>query len=90
MERPQCVFVASGELHAQQICSFLDAAGIHSALRGESLRHTHGLTLDGLGRVEILVDSADADQARLLLASAEAGQFRLRDDSEVGGDETTS
>ena len=30
----------------------LEAAGISSELRGESLRKTHGLTLDGLGMVE--------------------------------------
>ena len=74
------VFVANGEVHAQQVCAFLEAAGIHTAVRGESLRHTHGLTLDGLGAVEISVAEADAGQARLLLESADAGQFRLPDD----------
>jgi hypothetical protein len=90
MEQPQCVFVASGEIHAQQVCAFLNAAGIATAMRGESLRHTHGLTLDGLGRVEILVASADVEQARLLLASAESGQFRLGDEAEPTDDEAGS
>lgn len=77
----RCVFVASGEVHAQQVRAFLEAAGIPTAVRGESLRHTHGLTLDGLGAVEITVAEADAHQARTLLASADAGKFRLPDDA---------
>jgi predicted deacylase len=74
------VFVASGEIQAQQIQGFLEAAGIVSELRGESLRKTHGLTVDGLGMVEIVVSSEDEEQARALLASAESGAFRLEDD----------
>ena len=77
----RCVFVASGEMHAQQVRAFLEAAGISTAVRGESLRNTHGLTLDGLGAVEIRVAEADEDRARALLASAEAGQFRLSEDA---------
>jgi len=76
----QCVFVASGELHAQQVRAFLEAAGISAVERGESLRKTHGLTVDGLGAVEILVAEGDVDQARSLLDAADAGTFRLTDD----------
>ena len=78
----QCVFVASGAMHAQQVRTFLEAAGISAVERGESLRNTHGLTLDGLGAVEILVADGDAARARALLDSAEAGTFRLGDDEE--------
>ena len=77
-----CVFVANGEIHAQQVRTFLEASGISAVERGESLRNTHGLTLDGLGAVEILVAEADADRARSLLDSAEAGAFRLAEDEE--------
>ena len=83
----QRVFVASGEVEAQQIRAFLEAAGIATAERGEALRKTHGLTVDGLGAVDILVSETDAAQARELLASAEAGAFRLGDDAEISGDE---
>jgi hypothetical protein len=79
----RCVFVASGEIHAQQIRAFLEDAGIATLERGEALRHTHGLTVDGLGAVEILVNDADAAHARELLASAETGTFRLGDDGET-------
>jgi hypothetical protein len=71
------VFVANGELHAQQVRAFLEAAGIHTSERGEALRHTHGLTLNGLGTVEIMVDETDEARARMLLASADAGAFRI-------------
>jgi len=80
------VFVANGEMHAQQILDFLEAAGMAAVQRGEALRHTHGLTVDGLGAVEILVAQADADQARTLLDSAEAGLFRLGDDADTSSD----
>lgn len=76
------VFVASGEMQAQQVRAFLEAAGIPSLVRGEALRKTHGLTIDGLGAVEIFVNEADAERARSLLESAEAGEFRLPDDAE--------
>ena len=62
--------------------AFLEAAGIRAAERGESLRHTHGLTLDGIGAVQILVAEVDEDRARSLLDSAEAGMFRLAEDAE--------
>ena len=54
-----------------------------SELKGESLRKTHGLTIDGLGMVEVVVSSEDEAQARALLASAEQGTFRLDDDAQV-------
>jgi hypothetical protein len=84
MEHERRVFTASGELHAQQVRAFLEAAGIATDLRGESLRNTHGLTINELGMVEILVSDADEDRARALLASVENGEFRLGDDADVG------
>jgi hypothetical protein len=81
MDPGRCVFTANGEIQAHQIRAFLEVAGIPSQLRGESLRNTHGLTLDGLGRVEIIVADLDEVRARALLASAEAGDFRLDDDA---------
>jgi putative signal transducing protein len=71
------VFVANGEVQAQQVRAFLEAAGVATIERGEALRNTHGLTLDGLGAVEIFVPSEQADEARTLINSAEAGSFRV-------------
>ena len=67
MER--CVFTANGEIQAQQVQAFLESAGIQSMLRGESLRKTHGLTFDGLGSVEILVDVEGQPVVRLVGAA---------------------
>lgn len=86
-ERMQRVFVANGEIHAQQIRAFLETAGIPTLVHGEALRHTHGLTLNGLGTVEILVAPEDVTQARALLDSAEAGEFRVPDER---GDEPST
>lgn len=85
MEHPlRRVFVANGELHAQQVRAFLEAAGIATSERGEALRHTHGLTVDGLGAVDIMVSDNDAARASSLLASADAGAFRIPDRAEEG------
>jgi hypothetical protein len=78
-----CVFVASGQIPAEQVRSFLQASGVGCILRGESLSKTHGFTLDGLGRVEVLVAEADEDRARELLASAESGEFRIGGDNDA-------
>ena len=84
MEHRRCIFTANGEIQAQQVRTFLDAAGISTDVRGEALRKTHGLTLDGLGMVQILVSEDDEQRARALLESAERGVFRLADDADVG------
>lgn len=79
----QCVFVANGDIHAHQVRSFLEGAGIQTAERGESLRKTYGLTSGSLAAVEILVAEADVGRARSLLESAETGKLRLADDAET-------
>ena len=83
-EHTHRVFVANGELQAQQVRAFLESAGIPTFELGESLRLTHGLTLDGLGAVEIFVEEANAVRAEELLASADSGQFRLADEDALG------
>ena len=82
-EDTRCVFVANGQDEANQIVAFLEAAGIASALRGESTTKTHGFTVDGLGRLEVLVTESDEEQARALLTSAAAGEFQLQEDEDI-------
>ena len=81
-EQRRSVFIANGEVEAQQVRAFLKAKGIPSFLMGETLRITHGLTI-GPGGVEIFVAEADADHARSLLDSAEAGELRLDEHTDV-------
>jgi hypothetical protein len=81
-QQSQLVFTANGDIHAAQVRAFLEAAGIATTIRAESLRQTHGLTLDGLGAVEIFVAGPDFERARRLLDAAETGKFRLADTAE--------
>jgi hypothetical protein len=74
---PVVVYTAQGEAEETQVRSFLAAHDIPISTRGEALRKTHGLTLDGLGQVEILVSPEHADRARRLLAEVERGDFRI-------------
>jgi putative signal transducing protein len=85
-ENERCVFVAHGLTEANQVQAFLEAAGIPSVLRGEALTKTHGLTVDGLGKLEIIVAESDEEQARALLSSVEAGEFRLDEDADLEAD----
>ena len=65
------VWYAQGEMDAQLIRSLLESNGIDSMLSGESLRLTHGFTVDGLAEVRILVREDDARRARDIIASQE-------------------
>jgi len=76
---PVVVFTAQGELEETQVRSFLAAHDIPTSTRGEALRHTHGLTLDGLGAVEIMVAAQHEADARRLLDQAERGELTLDD-----------
>lgn len=80
------VYSANGQTEAEQVRAFLEASGISSVLRGESLTKTHGVTVSDIGRVDIFVAEADADRANELLASVERGDFQLSEDDEL--DET--
>ena len=76
------VFTAQGELEETQVRSFLAAHDIATSTRGEALRKTHGLTLNGLGQVEIHVPLQYVERARELLALAESGVLSLDEDSD--------
>lgn len=76
------VSTVQGQFTEQQIRAFLEAHGIATHVRGETLRTTHGISVDGLGTVEILVERDLADEARDLLARAERGELALEADEE--------
>ena len=71
------VHTAQGEFEETQVRSFLAAHDIPTTIRGEALRKTHSLTLDGLGQVEILVAPEHEEEARRLLQAVERGDFTL-------------
>jgi hypothetical protein len=79
----RCVFIASGEVQAQQVASFLQAWGIQATLQGEALRKVHGVTVGRLGAVAIHVTASDEALARRLLESVEGGEFSLKEDESL-------
>ena len=83
MQDESCVYKTNGEAEAQQIKALLEANDIPCVLRGESVRMTHGFTLDGLGVVRVCVPPDLADRARELIAAAEAGELTLRPGEDV-------
>ena len=66
------VWRAYGEIDAQLIRSVLECNGVECMLSGDALRLTHGITVDGLGEVRVLVRSADAKRAQEILAASES------------------
>jgi predicted amidophosphoribosyltransferase len=65
------VYLAQGEMDAQMIRSVLEANGVECMLSGESVRLTHGFTVDGLAEVRVLVRETDAARARDVIAASE-------------------
>ena len=72
-----CVYKTNGDIEAQQVKAFLAAHGIPCEFRGESLRMTHGFTLDGLGVVRICVPEAMVERARMAGSSEGLPAVRL-------------
>ena len=62
------VYVASGQLEAEIIKGRLESEGIPAMLRYEAAGLIYGLTIDGLGQVEIQVPSPLAQHASEILA----------------------
>ena len=73
------VSTVQGQFVEGQVRAFLEANGIPTQTRGETLRTTHAISIDGIGAVEILVPRDLAATARKLLARAEHGDFRIED-----------
>lgn len=73
------VTVVQGQFEEGQLRAFLKAHGIPTHVQGESLRTTHGLSVDGLGAVEVFVRATDEAAARDLIARAERGELTLPD-----------
>jgi len=73
------VSTVQGQFVEAQIKAFLEAHDIPCQLRGEALRVTHAISIDGIGAAEVLVPAELADKARDLLARAERGELALDD-----------
>jgi len=69
------VYVASGQPEAQIVKGRLETEGIPAMLRYESAGLVYGLTIDGLGQVEIQVPSSSAQHAKEILMAGERGEY---------------
>ncbi len=64
------VYVSQGHLGAHVARSKLEAAGIPAILKYDSASLIFGLTVDGIGRVRVLVPAQLAEEARVILEEA--------------------
>jgi hypothetical protein len=84
MERQQwtTIYVSQGILAAEVVKSKLELAGIRVLLEYESLGPVLGLTVDGLGKVEVTVPEEDVEAALALLDEEhfDADEDELPDD----------
>ena len=71
-----------GAIEEEQVRSFLEANNIPSETFGEAVRHTHSITIDGLGAVTVFVPREFADKARDLLDKVERGELEIQEDLE--------
>jgi len=65
------VYISQGPLQAEVMKGKLEAAGIPVLLRYEAIGRILGLTVDGLGRVEVLVPPEFEAAARDILEEQE-------------------
>ncbi len=63
------VYTSNGPLAAEVVKGRLESAGIPAVLKYESAGRVFGLTLDGLGSVQVLVEREREQEARELLKS---------------------
>jgi len=82
MEHLVAVSTVQGQFAEEQVRAFLEANGVPTEVRGETLRTTYGISVDGIGRVEILVPVDRADEARDLLKQADTGALSLAVDQD--------
>ena len=61
------VYVAVGQPEAEIVKGHLESEGIPAVLRYESAGIVYGLTVDGLGQVEVQVPASLVEEARQVL-----------------------
>ena len=77
------ILTVNSPFQEAQIKSFLNAHGIPVEIRGEAIRKTYGITVDGIGAARILVPREFEEAARDLMARAERGELELADGADA-------
>lgn len=80
------VYESQGIYAAEVVKAKLEASGIPAMLKYESIGQVMGLTVDGLGRVEVYVSAEYADEAADLVLETD-DEDRLESDEEVENNE---
>ena len=65
------IYVSQGPLGAEVAKSKLERYGVPAVLRYEAVGRALGITVDGMGRVEVLVPADEATRAETLLSEPE-------------------
>ena len=76
------VYIANGQIEAQIIKGRLESAGIPALLRYESAGIVYGITINGMGQVEIQVPSSLAREAKVILAPDGHGNVNFSDQAQ--------
>ncbi len=63
----------AAELEAEVVKGLLESAGIPVFLKYESLGRVYGITVDGLGEVQVMVPREHADEARVIIEGSNHG-----------------
>jgi hypothetical protein len=74
-DEPVVVGSVSGMLEAEIVRGLLESQGVSIVLSGESAGTVYGLGVGPLGRVDLLVPRAQADQARRILEDYRKGKL---------------
>jgi hypothetical protein len=61
------VYTAQGELEAQVIKSLLESCGIPSLMQGNASLSAQPFVMDGMGKIDIMVASELADEAKKII-----------------------
>ena len=80
------VRVAQGLLQAEVFKSKLESAGVPVLLEYESIGPTWGITVDGLGQVQVMVPDDLADEARALLEERDWREEEWEDEGIEAGE----
>ena len=84
------IYSAAGQLEAEIIKGFLEAQGLEVVLNQESVGRTMGLSAGHLGRVQVLVDESQVEDAKSLLSDVAKGEFEDLTNSDFSDEPLTN
>jgi hypothetical protein len=69
------VYAASGKLDGEMMKNLLESFEIECVLLGESIGSTYGLTVTPVGKVDVMVRTADVEKAKQIIQEYQNGQL---------------